>query len=30
MALGYADADHPVNGVIAPREPLDQIVTFHA
>ncbi len=30
MALGYAVADHPVNGVIAPREPLDQIVTFHA
>lgn len=29
MALGYADADDPVNGVIAPREPLDQIVTFH-
>ncbi|TPG53892.1 nitroreductase [Sphingomonas glacialis] len=30
MALGYADTDDPVNGVIAPREPLDQIVTFHA
>jgi nitroreductase len=30
MALGYADADHPVNGVIAPREPLDHIATFHA
>lgn len=30
MALGYADADDPVNGVIAPREPLDQIATFHA
>lgn len=29
MALGYADADDPVNGVIAPREPLDQFVTFH-
>ena len=30
MALGYADADHPVNGVVAPREPLDAIATFHA
>ena len=30
MALGYADSDHPVNGVIAPREPLEKIVTFHA
>lgn len=30
MALGYADPDDPVNGVIAPREPLDKIVTFHA
>jgi len=30
MALGYADADDPVNGVIAPREPLDRIATFHA
>jgi nitroreductase len=29
MALGYADPDDPVNGVIAPREPLDQIATFH-
>jgi nitroreductase len=29
MALGHADADDPVNGVIAPREPLDQFVTFH-
>jgi nitroreductase len=30
MALGYADLDDPVNGVIAPREPLDKIVTLHA
>ncbi len=30
MALGYADASNPVNGVVAPREPLDQVVTFHA
>jgi nitroreductase len=29
MALGYADIDDPVNGLIAPREPLDQFVTFH-
>ena len=29
MALGYADTEHPVNGVIAPREPLAQIATFH-
>ncbi len=30
MALGYADTSDPVNGVVAPREPLDQVVTFHA
>ena len=30
MALGYADTDHPVNGLVAPREPLDQIATFHS
>ncbi|MEH3037988.1 MAG: nitroreductase [Sphingomonas adhaesiva] len=29
MALGYADHAHPVNGVVAPREPLEQVVTFH-
>jgi nitroreductase len=29
MALGYADDDHPVNGVVALREPLEQIATFH-
>lgn len=29
MALGYADTDDPVNGVIAAREPLDRIATFH-
>lgn len=29
MALGYADTDDPVNGVIAAREPLDTIATFH-
>lgn len=29
MALGYADDGHPVNGVVAPREPLDRIATFH-
>ena len=29
MALGYADDDHPVNGLIASREPLEQIATFH-
>lgn len=29
MALGYADDDHPVNGVVASREPLEQIATFH-
>lgn len=29
MALGYADNDDPVNGVIAAREPLDTIATFH-
>lgn len=29
IALGYADADHPVNGVVAPREPLEAFVTFH-
>jgi nitroreductase len=29
MALGYADVDHPVNGLIASREPLEQIATFH-
>lgn len=29
IALGYADAEDPVNGVIAPREPLDTFVTFH-
>lgn len=29
MALGYADDAHPVNGVVAPREPLDAIATFH-
>ena len=30
MALGYADTEHPVNGVVAPREPLDHIATFHS
>lgn len=29
MALGYADVDHPVNGTIAPREPIETIATFH-
>ena len=29
IALGYADTEDPVNGVIAPREPLDAFVTFH-
>jgi nitroreductase len=29
MALGYADEADPVNGVVAPREPLDRIATFH-
>lgn len=29
MALGYADTEDPVNGVIAAREPLDTIATFH-
>ncbi|QNE32393.1 hypothetical protein F1C10_10860 [Sphingomonas sp. NBWT7] len=29
IALGYADTDHPVNGVVAPREPVDTFVTFH-
>ncbi|SFP99955.1 nitroreductase [Sphingomonas rubra] len=29
MALGYADDEHPVNGVVATREPLEQIATFH-
>ncbi|MFN3433872.1 MAG: nitroreductase [Sphingomonas sp.] len=29
MALGYADTDDPVNGVIAAREPLETIATFH-
>lgn len=29
MALGYADEAHPVNGVVAVREPLEQVATFH-
>ncbi|WP_218776026.1 hypothetical protein [Sphingomonas sp. TZW2008] len=29
IALGYADTDHPVNGVVAAREPLEAFVTFH-
>ncbi len=29
MALGYADAADPVNGLVAPREPLDAVATFH-
>lgn len=29
MSLGYADDDHPVNGVVAPREPVEAIATFH-
>jgi nitroreductase len=29
MALGYADVDHPVNGVLASREPLESFATFH-
>ena len=29
MALGHADTDHPVNGLRASREPLEQIATFH-
>lgn len=29
MALGYADDDHPVNGLVAFREPLERIATFH-
>lgn len=29
MALGYADTDHPVNALVAPREPLESIATFH-
>lgn len=29
MALGYADLGHPVNGLVAAREPLDKFATFH-
>ena len=29
IALGYADADDPVNGTIAPREPIEAFATFH-
>lgn len=29
MSLGYTDLEHPVNGVAATREPVDQFVTFH-
>jgi nitroreductase len=29
MSLGYADSDHPVNGVVAEREAIDDFATFH-
>lgn len=29
IALGHADEDDPVNGVVATREPLETFVTFH-
>jgi nitroreductase len=29
IALGYADADDPVNGTVAPREPIEAFATFH-
>jgi nitroreductase len=29
IALGYADVDAPVNGTVAPREPLEAFATFH-
>jgi nitroreductase len=28
MSLGYADEDHPVNGVVSEREPVDAFATF--
>jgi nitroreductase len=29
IALGYADTDDPVNGTVAPREPIEAFATFH-
>lgn len=29
IALGYADAGDPVNGTVAPREPVEAFATFH-
>lgn len=29
MSLGYADTDHPVNGITSAREPIDAFATFH-
>ena len=29
MSLGYADTEHPVNGVVSEREPLDVFARFH-
>lgn len=29
MSLGYADTDHPVNGVQSAREPIEEFATFH-
>jgi nitroreductase len=29
MSLGHADEEHPVNGVVSEREPIDAFTTFH-
>jgi nitroreductase len=29
MSLGFADPDHPVNGVVSEREPLEAFAAFH-
>jgi nitroreductase len=30
MALGYRDDDHPINNWRTRRDPMDDVVTFHA